>query len=212
MLNHSLSSLLHGCFFPSVLGFYFAESWTEDKKHAGLLERYALSENFTKKASCHFQCSTQVSGIKSKSIKNQLPQNTITWLTAAVAHILSLCRLALLQWPRRYHPGVFSLPGREEGLGLERNFWKGGFGPALTLPPPHSLEHCVPWTGEDHEGGAGGGWCTGRSQGCSTEPSACSPLSPIISIPTEAWKRGSDRHEALHETPQRSSCLVFIGN
>lgn len=155
-------------------GLYFAESWTEDKKHVRLQRATLLVRVSQKKASCHFQCSTQVSGIKSKTIKNQLQWNTITWPTAAIAHVLSLYRLALLQSPRCCHPGVFPLRGREEGLALERNFWKGGF--RLALPPLHSLEHCVPWTAEEHEGGSGGGWCTGWSRGCSTEPAARSLL------------------------------------
>jgi len=50
---------------------------------------------------------------------------------------------------------MFPLPSREEGLALERNFWKGRFGPGL--PPPRSPGHCVPRTVEEHEGGAGGG-------------------------------------------------------
>ena len=161
--------LLSQCF-----GFYFAESWTEDKKHTRLSESYAFSESSTKKASCHFQSSTQVLGIKSKTIKNQPQRNTITWPTAAVTHILSPCQLALLLWSRCRHPGVLPLPGREEGLPLERNFWKGVFG--LVLPSPHSLEHCVPRTTEEHEGGTGSGWCTRRSRGCSTEPGTGSPL------------------------------------
>lgn len=182
----------------------------EDKKHAQLSGSYALSESFTKKTSCHFQHSTQISGIKSKTIKYQAQWNTLTQPTTVIAHVLSLRQLALSQWPHHCHLGVFLLSGRKEGLDLDRNFWnfwKGGFG--LALPPRHSLEHCVPWTAEEHEGGAGSGWCSRQSWGCSIEPCAHSPL---LSIPTEAWKRGSDRHETLHETLQRSSCLVFIEN
>lgn len=125
---------------------------------------------FTEKAIRYFQCSTQVSAIKSKTIKNQLQQNTITRLTAVITHVLSLCQLAILQCPQRCHPGLFPLPRRKKGLALERNFWKGGFG--LALGQLCSLEHCVPQTAEELEGGR----CTRWSRGCSTEAGACSPL------------------------------------
>lgn len=118
MLNHSLSSLLHGCFFPSVLGFTLLRVGQRIKNTHGC-QRATVLVSFTKKASCHFQCSTQVSGIKSKTIKNQLQWNTIMWPTAAVTHILSLCQLALLQWPWR------CLLGRGGGLGFGEKFLEG---------------------------------------------------------------------------------------
>lgn len=118
----------------------------EDKKHAWLSGSYALSESFTKKTSCHFQHSTQISGIKSKTIKHQAQWNTLTQLTTAIAHVLSLCQLALPHWPQQCHLGVLLLSGRKEGL-----LWREISGISERVDLGWHCLHCTPWSIACHE-------------------------------------------------------------
>lgn len=172
-------------------GFYFAEACTEDKKNAWLSESYTLSKSATRKTGCHFQGRTQVSGIESKTPKNQLQQNTIIWPTAVIIHILSVFRLALIQrpWRCRHSPAL----GWRRAWLWRQISGRVDLGHAVSAALPGALR-ATHGTGawERHC------WWVMHQAVRGLQHQAHSPLptlSPNISIPTEAWKRGSDRHE-----------------
>lgn len=120
MLNHSLSSLLHGCFLHSVLGFTLLRVGQRIKNTYGCQRATLLVGVSQKTAGCHFQCSTQVSGTKPKTIKKQPQQNTIMWWTAAVVQFITVLAVTFtvtLMLPPRGRP--LSPGGGRAGLWRE---------------------------------------------------------------------------------------------
>lgn len=196
MLNHSLSSLLHGCFFPSVLGFTLLRVAQrikkKIKKNARLLGSYALSKSATKKDWLPF--SVQHTGFRHRIYDSWEPTATKhNYVTDRCRHphFISALWLALLQRPRRcrHSPAL----GRRRAWLWREISGRADLGRAVCAVFPGALR-ATPGTGA---WGRHSRWVR-HPAARGLQHQAHSPLptlSPNISIPTEAWKRGSDRHE-----------------
>lgn len=183
--------------------FYFAESCTEAKKMHGCQRATLLARVPRKRTGCHFQCSTQVSGIKSKTPKSQLQQNTITWLTAAVIHILSLLQLALLQRPRCCWSSP-TLRWRRTWLWREIS-GRADLGCAVSAALPRALRVTH---GTGAWGSTVGGRCTQRSGAAAPSPqpaphSVSKHFHTHRGVKEGQWQARNTK--TLHETLQRNS-------
>lgn len=210
MLNHSLSSLLHGYFFPRILGFTLLRLAQRIKKMHGYQRATLLARVPRERLAAIFKAEHRFQALNLRLLKincnkTQLydqPLSSSTFYQCSGWHLYS-------------GPDAVGIPPPWDGggLGFGDKFLEGWIWDTLSLL--HSQEHCVPRMAQVHEKGTVGGWCTRRSGGCSTKPTAHSPLCLQTFPYPQRHERGAvtgTKHQNLARNTAEKLLAVFIGN
>lgn len=181
MLNHSLSSLLHGCSFPSVFSCTLLRVTERIKKMHGYQRASLLAVVPGKRLAAIFNAAHRFQASNLRLLRascNKIQLHDLLLPSSAFYRCSS--------WHFYMAPMLLGLPrpGMEKCLALERNFWKGEFGMCCLCHTPRSIachawhrsmrKHCR-WAMHQAVRGL-------QHQAHSSLPS----LSPNIPIPTEA--------------------------
>lgn len=152
MLNHSLSSLLHGYFFPSVLGFTLLRVARRIKKVHGYQRATLLARVPRKRLAAIFNAAHRFQALNLRLLrtscnKTQLydqPLSSPTFYQCSSWHFYS-------------GPDAVGIPPPWDGggLGFGEKFLEEWIWDALSLP--RSPELCVPRMAQEHEEGTVGG-------------------------------------------------------